>query len=110
VLTTARWLLLALFVEQTAIMIFVQTLHAASFGVYHAVAIHLVHSLFVGRHQGRGQALYSSLSFGAGGAVGSLLAGYLWEGVGAQWMYVSASVAALLAGLVAWRGIREEKI
>ena len=106
-LTTLRWLLLALFVEHVSVMIFVQTLHAASFGVYHAVAIHLVHRLFVGRHQGRGQALYSSLSFGAGGAVGSLLAGYLWEGVGAQWMYAGASVTALLAGLVAWRGIRE---
>ncbi len=106
-LTALRWLLLALFVEQAAMMIFVQTLHAASFGVYHAVAIYLVHRLFVGRHQGRGQALYSSLSFGAGGAIGSLLAGYLWEGVGAQWMYAGASIAALLAGVVAWRGLRE---
>ncbi|VAW77099.1 Nucleoside:H+ symporter:Major facilitator superfamily [hydrothermal vent metagenome] len=110
VLTTLRWLLLALFVEHTAMMIFVQTLHAASFGVYHAVAIHLIHRLFVGRHQGRGQALYSSLSFGAGGAIGSLLAGYLWEGVGAQWMYAGASMTALLAGLVAWRALREVEV
>ena len=110
VLTAIRWLLLALFVEQLAIMVFVQTLHAASFGVYHAVAIHLVHRLFVGRHQGRGQAFYSSLSFGAGGALGALLAGYLWEGVGAQWMYVSASAVALFAGLLAWRGIREAEM
>ncbi|TCK18783.1 PPP family 3-phenylpropionic acid transporter [Thiogranum longum] len=107
-LTALRWLLLALFVDQPGIMIFVQTLHAASFGVYHAVAIHLVHRQFVGRHQGRGQALYSSLSFGAGGAIGSLLAGYVWEGFGAQWMYAGAALTALLAGIVAWRGIREE--
>ncbi len=106
-LTALRWLLLALFVDRPVIMIFVQTLHAASFGVYHAVAIYLVHRLFVGRHQGRGQALYSSLSFGAGGAAGSLLAGYLWEGVGAQWMYTGAALTALLAGLVAWRGLRD---
>ena len=107
-LTALRWLLLALFVEQLAMMIFVQTLHAASFGVYHAVAIHLVHRLFVGRHQGRGQALYSSLSFGAGGAAGSLLAGYVWEGFGAQWMYAGAALTALVAAIVTWRGIREE--
>jgi PPP family 3-phenylpropionic acid transporter len=107
VLTAVRWLLLARFVDQVVIMVFVQTLHAASFGVYHAVAIHLVHRLFVGRHQGRGQALYSSLSFGAGGALGSLLAGYIWEGFGAQWMYAGAGLTALLAGVVAWRGIRE---
>lgn len=107
VLTTLRWLLLAGFVDQLWIMVAAQTLHAASFGVYHAVAIHLVHRLFRGPHQGRGQALYSSLSFGAGGAVGSFVAGYLWEGVGAEWMYVAAAATAALAGAVAWRGIRD---
>ncbi len=105
-LTAVRWLLIALFVDQAWVLIIAQTLHAASFGVYHAVAIHLVHQLFRGRHQGRGQALYSSLSFGAGGAVGSLAAGYLWDGAGAQWMYVAAALTAVLAGVVAWRGIR----
>ena len=107
-LTTLRWILIALFVDQLWIMIFAQTLHAASFCVYHAVAIHLTHQLFTGRHQGRGQALYSSLSFGAGGAVGSLIAGYLWAGVGAQWMYAAAAATAALAGLIAWRGIERQ--
>ncbi|MEA3241847.1 MAG: MFS transporter, partial [Pseudomonadota bacterium] len=60
------------------------------------------------RHQGRGQALYSSLSFGAGGAAGSLIAGYLWEGAGAQWMYAAAAATAALAGLIAWRGIERD--
>ena len=109
-LTALRWLLLALFVDQPGILIIVQSLHAASFGVYHAVAIHLVHRQFVGRHQGRGQALYSSLSFGAGGAIGSLLAGYVWVGFGAQWMYAGAALTALIAGIVALRGIREETV
>jgi len=106
-LTTLRWILLALYVEQLSVMIFAQTLHAASFGVYHAVSIHLIHRLFTGRHQGRGQALYSSMSFGAGGAVGSLVAGYLWDGVGAEWMYMTAAVVAAMAGWVAWRGIEK---
>ncbi len=104
-LTALRWLLIALFVEQMWIMALAQTLHAASFGVYHAVSIHLIHHLFTGRHQGRGQALYSSLSFGAGGAVGSLVAGYLWDGVGAQWTYILAAATAVLAGWIAWRGV-----
>jgi hypothetical protein len=54
-LTTLRWLLTALFADNLAIMIFSQTLHAASFGLYHAVMILLIHSLFTGSHQGRGQ-------------------------------------------------------
>jgi PPP family 3-phenylpropionic acid transporter len=89
------------------VMVLAQTLHAASFGLYHAVSIHLIHRLFRGRHQGRGQALYSSLSFGAGGAVGSFLAGYLWVGIGAEWMYVAAALTALVASGIAWRGVRD---
>ena len=104
-LTALRWVLIALFVEQLWMLAFAQTLHAASFGVFHAVAIYLTHRLFTGRHQGRGQALYSSVSFGAGGAFGSLIAGYLWQGVGAQWMYITAAVVAILASWIAWRNI-----
>ncbi|HHO68979.1 MAG TPA: MFS transporter, partial [Gammaproteobacteria bacterium] len=74
-LTALRWLLTAWLVDQAWVMVAAQTLHAASYGVYHAVAIFLVHGLFTGPNQGRGQALYSSLSFGAGGAAGSLAAG-----------------------------------
>lgn len=104
-LTTLRWLLVAAFPEQLWIIAFAQILHAASFGLYHAVAIHLIHTLFKGRHQGRGQALYSSLSFGAGGAIGSLASGYLWDGFGAQWMYVLAALVSASAAWFAWHGI-----
>jgi PPP family 3-phenylpropionic acid transporter len=106
-LAALRWLLLAGFVDELWVMALAQTLHAASFGLYHAVSIHLVHELFRGRHQGRGQALYSSLSFGAGGAVGSVLAGYLWVGIGAEWMYVAAALTALAASWITWRGVRD---
>ncbi len=107
VLAAVRWLLIAWFVESLAVLALAQTLHAASFGVYHAVAIHLVHRFFTGRHQGRGQALYSSLSFGAGGALGSLLSGYLMSGAGPAWTYTAAAGLAGLAFLVAYRGVRE---
>lgn len=107
-LTSLRWLLIAGFADSLAVILFAQTLHAASFGVYHAVAIHLVHQLFVGRNQGRGQALYSSLGFGAGGAVGSLAAGYIWTGIGSQWTYVFGAVASGVAFLIAMRRVRVE--
>ncbi len=106
-LTALRWALVALLVDSLGAMLLAQTLHAASFGLYHAVSIHMFHRLFPGRLQGRGQALYSSVSFGAGGAMGSVAAGYLWEGVGSQWMYLAAALSAGLAFAVAWRGIRD---
>ena len=65
-----RWILVGYFVDVLWVLIIAQTLHAASFGIYHASAIELIHRYFPGAHQGKGQALYSSVSFGAGGAVG----------------------------------------
>lgn len=105
-LTSVRWLLVAWGVEWLGVMLFAQLLHAASFGIYHAVAIHLIHKFFTGRNEGRGQALYSSLSFGAGGAVGSLASGYLWEGAGAGATYTAAAITSFLAWLLVWRFVK----
>ena len=99
-LTTLRWLLTALYADNLAVIIFSQTLHAASFGLYHAVMILLIHSLFTGSHQGRGQALYSSISFGAGGAAGTLVSGYLWAEMSPQTMYFVAALTSVVALLV----------
>ncbi|MDH5545358.1 MAG: MFS transporter [Gammaproteobacteria bacterium] len=106
-LSALRWLLIGVYVESHAIMLFAQTLHAASFGIYHAVAIHLVHGFFPGRLMGRGQALYSSISFGAGGAVGSLVGGYLWDGAGAMWTYTFSSILCLIAAVITARMIHQ---
>jgi PPP family 3-phenylpropionic acid transporter len=105
-LTALRWLLIGFFPDNTSILFFAQLFHAFSFGVFHAVGILLVHQFFTGKHQGRGQALYSSLSFGAGGALGSLIAGYLWAGFGPAQMYIAAAAVAVVAVIVTWRGVR----
>ncbi len=105
--TAIRWVLLAFFADVLAVVVGSQLLHAATFGVYHAVAIQLIHRFFVSRHQGRGQALYSSLSFGAGGAAGSLLSGYAWESIGPQATWLSAAVAGALAAVIVWRWLKD---
>lgn len=105
ILTSVRWLIIAWCVDSVAMMLFAQLLHAASFGVYHAVAISLIHRFFPGRHQGRGQALYSSVSFGAGGALGSYLSGLTWLTLGAQWTFTLAALVSALAVLIAWRAL-----
>lgn len=102
-----RWNLIARFVETPVILAGAQTLHAASYGVVHAVTIHLIHKLFVGRNQSRGQALYASFGFGVGGVVGSLFAGYSWIRLGPVWTYHVASSLPLLALVVAFVWIRD---
>jgi PPP family 3-phenylpropionic acid transporter len=104
-----RWLLTGGFVEYAGIQILAQTLHAATFGTFHASAIHLVHHFFRGHTQGRGQALYSSLSFGAGGAVGSLLSGLLWSGAGAAITFGLSALAAGLGWITAWIWVDRER-
>ncbi|MCL4799807.1 MAG: MFS transporter [Burkholderiales bacterium] len=76
-----------------------QVLHAATFGSYHVAALGVVNAWFGGARQARGQALYLSISFGAGGFLGGLASGALWERVGAGWTFTAAAAAAA-AGLV----------
>lgn len=105
-LASLRWILIGAFVESLPVLMMAQLLHAASFGIYHATAIQLIHRYFVGRHQGRGQALYSSLSFGAGGAVGALYSGYLWDSGGPMVTFALAAAISGIALLIAWFRIR----
>ncbi len=96
-LTSVRWFLMAFFSDESVIVLIIQCLHAASFGLFHAAAIHLIYDFFP-QHKGRGQALYASVSFGAGGASGSLYAGILWD-------KVPASTTFLIASLLAFTGL-----
>ncbi|GAB6041338.1 MFS transporter [Endothiovibrio diazotrophicus] len=106
-LTALRWVMIALFVDRPSLIVAAQLLHAFSFGAFHAVTIHLIHQLFVGRNQGRGQALYSSISFGAGGALGSFAAGGLWESAGPEATYLAAAACAVMGWVITWIGVRE---
>ncbi len=109
-LTTLRWLLIGYFVENLWVVIIAQCLHAASFGLYHAVAIELFHRNFKGRLQGRGQALYSAISFGAGGAVGALISGAYWDVYAAHTIFSVAALASFAAFLISLKFARTERV
>ncbi|WP_043887851.1 MFS transporter [Methylophaga thiooxydans] len=107
-LSAGRWLLIALFPQNLPVLTFAQLLHAASYGTYHAAAIAWVHRHFTGKTQGRGQALYSSVSFGAGGALGSLISGYLWLTPGPMWTYFLAAMACVIAFAISYVWLKED--
>jgi PPP family 3-phenylpropionic acid transporter len=91
-------------VDSLALLAAAQLLHAATFGVFHAASVATVHRLFPGALAGRGQALYSSIAYGLGGATGSLIAGWTWTSLGASASFaVSALFALAGAILVAWK-------
>jgi PPP family 3-phenylpropionic acid transporter len=100
-----RFLMIGWGVAWPAVIVLAQILHGATFGANHAAAMAAVGSLFKGRHQARGQALYASLSFGAGGMVGGLISGWSWDALGGPLTYTLSSVFALV-GLVILRWVR----
>jgi PPP family 3-phenylpropionic acid transporter len=108
-LAALRWLLIGHYPENISVLVAAQALHAATFGSFHATAMQLVHRFFTGRHQHRGQAIYGSLSFGIGGAVGSLYSGHTWATLGPTVTFNSAAASAGLAFVVAWLLIRRER-
>lgn len=105
-LSILRWLIIAWYADHIYMLVGAQILHSATFGTAHVAAIHLVQSYFGQHHQGKGQALYNSFSFGLGGMLGGLYSGYAWDVFGAQWVYSAAAVLSALAYIIAiiWVG------
>lgn len=105
-LAALRFVVIGWGADSVVLLLAAQTLHAASFGAFHAAAIGVVHRLFRGRHQARGQAIYGSLAYGLGGTIGGLASGYAWAGLGAGATFTLAAACAALAAGVLWRGLR----
>lgn len=95
-LAALRWLCLGNLADHLGVLVFAQLLHAATFGSFHAAAIHFLQRSFGARQPGQGQALYAALS-GTGGALGALYSGYSWNALGAGWTFAIASGAAIAA-------------
>ena len=107
-LGVVRWLTIAWYADYFWLLIFAQLLHAATFAGVHVAAIHLVHLYFGQQHQGKGQALYSSLSYGLGGILGSYYSGYYWESLGPTFIYSMAAIFFIIAFIIAYIWIGRE--
>jgi PPP family 3-phenylpropionic acid transporter len=94
--------------DSLLVLLLAQTLHAATFGSFHAAAIGVIHHLFRGRHQARGQAIYGSLAYGLGGSLGSLASGYSWEEFGAAATFTLAAACAFAGMAILWWRLRLE--
>ncbi len=106
-LAALRFVVIGWGADSIVLLLAAQTLHAASFGSFHAAAIGVVHKLFRGRHQARGQAIYGSLAYGLGGTAGGLASGYAWGGLGPALTFTLAAGCGLLAAAVLWRWLDE---
>ena len=101
-----RFTLIGWAVDWVVLLLFAQMLHAFTFGAYHASSLGLVHQFFQGRHQSRGQALFGSVTYGAGGMLGGLASGPIWQHWGASALYSCSAGAALLGLVLMWWKLR----
>jgi PPP family 3-phenylpropionic acid transporter len=95
-LTLLRWVFVASFADVWWLLVIAQLLHAATFGIFHVVVVQWLHRAFHA-HQAQGQALYVSITYGIGGVLGSLLAGYAWVWGQGSATFALAAVAAAAA-------------
>ena len=105
-LAVLRFSLIGVAVDNLILLLIAQTLHAATFGSFHAASIEVVSQFFNGRHQAKGQAIYNSVAYGVGGTIGGLAGGYALQYLGGQTTFLLAAVFPLVGFIVIALGLR----
>jgi PPP family 3-phenylpropionic acid transporter len=105
-----RFMIIGWCADSLLMLLLAQTLHAASFGSFHASALGYVNQFFGGRHQARGQAIYTSLAYGVGGTLGGIYAGTAWERLGPSLTFTGAALCAFAGMLILWRNLRGSSV
>jgi PPP family 3-phenylpropionic acid transporter len=106
-IAVVRFLLIGWAVDSLALLVLAQLMHAATFGAFHAGGVAMLNRWFAPQHQARVQALYGSISFGAGGLFGGLLAGQTWDSLGPSLTFTVGAGFAAAGWALMWRGMRE---
>ncbi|MEN3111630.1 MFS transporter [Uliginosibacterium paludis] len=107
IVACVRFVLIGWAVGWIWLIVPLQLLHGITFGLNHIAAVSAISRWFGGIHQAQGQALYGSISAGAGGIIGSVISGCLWDWLGAGWTFTTASALALAGLLVLVTGWRK---
>ena len=93
-----RFILIA-FLPITSVLIVAQLMHAGTFAAHHSAANKLLQRWFTGPVQARGQALMATISYGLGGTIGGLCAGWIWEASQPRDVFVMSAFVCGLAGM-----------
>ena len=100
-IAVVRFLMIGLGAQSLFVLLVAQVLHAATFGVHHSASVATLQRWFSGSLQARGQALFTSISYGLGGTLGGLVLGGFWDTFGSQTVYLIAALFALAGAAAA---------
>jgi PPP family 3-phenylpropionic acid transporter len=105
-LAVVRFAMIGIAVNNIVLLVLAQTLHAATFGSFHAASVEVITQFFNGRHQAKGQAIYNSVAYGIGGTIGGVAGGYALQYLGGQKTFMLAAIFPLLGILVIGLGLK----
>ncbi|MFZ9346206.1 MAG: MFS transporter, partial [Burkholderiaceae bacterium] len=71
-----------------------------------SASMSLIRTWFPAQAQARGQAFYTMASYGLGGSLGGIAAGWLWEAVSPEFSFLAAALVAALGVFVASWALR----
>jgi MFS transporter, PPP family, 3-phenylpropionic acid transporter len=108
-LAVIRFSLIGFAIDNIGLLILAQSLHAATFGSFHAASVEVITQFFNGRHQAKGQAIYNSVAYGIGGTVGGVAGGYALQYLGGQETFMLAAIFPLIGLLVIGLGLKLSK-
>ncbi|MBN2782969.1 MAG: MFS transporter [Campylobacterales bacterium] len=92
--TAIRWFLVFLYPQEIEVLFFTQSIHALSFALFHSAAISYLFHLY--KDKKLAQQFFSGISYGLGGFLGALSAGYIYEYF-ASYLFLSSSILAFLS-------------
>jgi MFS transporter, PPP family, 3-phenylpropionic acid transporter len=105
-LAVLRFGMIGVSVDSLWLLLIAQSLHAFTFGSFHAASIEVITQFFNGRHQAKGQAIYNSVAYGVGGTIGGLAGGYALQYLGGQNTFLLAALFPLLGFVVIALGLK----
>lgn len=105
-LAVIRFSMIGIAVDNIWLLILAQTLHAATFGSFHAASVEVITQFFNGRHQAKGQAIYNSVAYGVGGTIGGVAGGYALQYLGGQQTFMLAAIFPLIGLVVIALGLK----
>lgn len=105
-LAVLRFSLIGAAIDHLWLLILAQSLHAATFGSFHAASVEVITQFFKGRHQAKGQAIYNSVAYGIGGTIGGISGGYALQYLGGQQTFMLAAIFPLIGLIVIGVGLK----
>lgn len=105
-IAVVRFYLIGSFADSLLIILIAQMMHAFTFGSFHVASIEMIHQFFSGKNHAKGQALYNSITYGVGGALGGLGGGYVIQMYSASAAFTLSALFPLIGFFIALVGIK----